>query len=335
MFLNKLRSQIGRVMLTALCVAYGSAMALAGVGVSAPANGATVGSPVHFVASAASGAPITGMRIYVDGQSVFATGAARLDTYIGMSSGKHLAVVQAWDATGAVMKSYVNLQVGTTSSSSAAVPVSGSNLRTNVEQMRGWETCSRCAGEGGTGPATPHYVAYGISSPSMDGQSAQFTNAGTVSYSDAIWWRQLGANDGAAHFVYDLYFYVKDPAAAQALEFDVNQSTGGRKYIFGTQCGVNHDHQWDVWGNNRWIPTGVGCSINAYSWNHLTWEFYRENGTVHYVSVTLNGQKAYVNRAYGSIPSGVHEVNVAFQMDQTIVHRTFSAWLDKVSLTQW
>jgi hypothetical protein len=201
--------------------------------------------------------------------------------------------------------------------------------------MTGWDTCSRCAGKYGTGPATPHYIAYNISSPSMDGRSVKFTNAGTVAYSNAIWWKQLGARDASTHFVYDLYFYIKDVGASQALEFDVNQSVGGRRYIFGTQCGINYNRQWDVWGNNRWNPTGIGCSVKPYSWNHFVAEFYRANGKVSYVAVTLNGSKHYINRSYGSISSGARDLNAAFQMDQTSAHRTYDAWLDKITLKHW
>lgn len=203
---------------------------------------------------------------------------------------------------------------------------------TKIESMQGWETCSSCAGEGGTGPATPHWVQYNVASPSIDGSSAQFTNAGTVPFSNAIWWRQLGANAGAANFVYDLYFYINDTAAAQVLEFDVNQSVGGKKYIWGTECGIAWDRQWFVWGNNRWNATGIGCNALPSSWNHLTLEFSRANGGVNFVAVTLNGQKNYINRSYAPIGSGVNEINVAFQMDQSVLHRTFSTWLDNVSL---
>lgn len=333
---NIFRSVLLRAAFAALSLAAASVVATAGVNVSSPANGATVSSPAHVVASASASRPISAMRIYVDGKSSYTVYKAYLDTYISMSSGWHSVVVQAWDTGGAVYKSSRSVNVsGTPSSGSTTSSYSGGVLHTNIDSMTGWTTCERCAGEGGTGPATPHYVVYNISSPSMDGRSAKFTNAGTVSYSDAIWWRQLGANDGHSHFVYDLYFYIKDVAAAQALEFDVNQSAGGRKYIFGTQCGVNHDHQWDVWGNGRWNPTGVGCSVKPYAWNHLVAEFYRANGQVHYVAVTLNGNKHYINRTYGSIGSGAREINVAFQMDQTIVHRTFDTWLDKVTLRHW
>ena len=40
----------------------------------------------------------------------------------------------------------------------------------------------------------------------------------------ALWWKQLTPNSKATHFVYDAYSYRKDPTAAQALEFDVNQT---------------------------------------------------------------------------------------------------------------
>jgi hypothetical protein len=217
----------------------------------------------------------------------------------------------------------------------ASIAASAGSTFSSIDHMTGWQTCARCAGPHGTGPATPHYVAYNIKSPSMDGRAIQFTNAGTVAYSDAIWWKQLGANSRATHFTYDLYFYIKNPAASLALEFDINQSVGGRKYVFGTQCGHNYDHQWDVWGNRRWNRTGVGCSVRAYAWNHLIVEGYRSNGVVHLTAITLNGGKHYVNRAYGAVGSGASEINVAFQMDQTSRHITHSVWLDKVKLTYW
>src|SRR5205085_1499519 len=64
----------------------------------------TSGSPVHFVASASSTAPIMAIRIYVDYVSVYTNSASSLDTFIPMSVGIHNVVVQAWDATGAVFK---------------------------------------------------------------------------------------------------------------------------------------------------------------------------------------------------------------------------------------
>lgn len=96
-----------------------TAISSAGVTVSSPTNGSTVGSPVHVVASASSTHPITAMRIYVDNVSVFVTSSGNIDTSVAMSAAKHNVVVQAWDSSGAVFKTAVSITV------SGSTPVSG------------------------------------------------------------------------------------------------------------------------------------------------------------------------------------------------------------------
>jgi phosphatidylinositol-3-phosphatase len=83
-----------------------------GVTVCSPTSGSTVASPAHVSAAAKSSlASITGMRVYVDGISVYATNAASINTYISMATGTHSMVVQAWDATGAVYKNSLSIKV--------------------------------------------------------------------------------------------------------------------------------------------------------------------------------------------------------------------------------
>ena len=87
--------------------------AFAGVTVSSPANGATVTSPVHVVASAASStsASITTTRIYQDNVRVYQVHTNRINTYLTMNVGAHNLTVQAWDATGKVYKTRHNITV--------------------------------------------------------------------------------------------------------------------------------------------------------------------------------------------------------------------------------
>jgi hypothetical protein len=307
-----------------------------GVTVTSPTNGATVNSPVHFTASARSSYPITAMRIYVDGTSVYAVNAASLDTYVNIGGGTHNVVVQAWDQAGKVFKSLLTLTVA---SSGGGTAPSGAKTYSQIEQMSGWENCTVCAGIGANGPVAKYSMTQGFGNPSMDGNSAQFWIGGSTPYSDALWWKQLGGNSAPTHFVYDLYFYIKTPQVAQALEFDVNHSVGGKKYIMGVQCDVKTSHQWDVWDGaaKKWAPTGIACPAPpAYQWNHLVEEFYHDNtGKVTFVAITLNGVKHYVNRTYWSQSSGVSEVNVAFQMDGDYKQTPYSTWLDQVKLTYW
>jgi hypothetical protein len=307
----------------------------AGVTVTSPMNGATVGSPVNLVASARSAYPITGMRIYVDHVDSYATAAASLNTALPMSPGQHYVVVQAWDSTGAVFKTPVTINVTSTSN----VP-SYATVITNIDQLTGWESCTTCAGAGGAGPNASYSMSQFVGSPSMDGASAQFSIGGSIPYSNALWWKQLGGNNAATHFVYDLWFYLTQPQNAQALEFDVNQSAGGYKYIFGTQCDIRHTGQWEIWDGaaKAWRQTGVACPVPAANtWHHLVEEFQRDsNGLATFVSITLDGVKYNINQTSWSIGSSVSsEINVAFQMDGDYAQHPYSAWLDKVTLSYW
>ena len=317
----------------------------AGVTVSSPAAGSTSGSPVPFVASATSTHPITAMRIYVDNISVYLVSASSLSTSVTMSAGTHSVVVQAWDSTGAVFKTPLTLTVSGTTPSPTPTPTptgfpappSTAVVKSNIDQMTGWASCTVCAGANANGPVATYSMVENQASPSLDGASAKFSISGTTPYSDALWWKQLGAADTATHLKYDVDFYITNPGVAQALEFDNNQSNGVHKFIFGTQCNIKGGH-WDVWGNasGNWLSTGIACSVpTAFVWHHLTWEFQRTSTNVIFVGFTYDGVTHYVNRSYPARSSTVHEMNVAFQMDGDFAMHAYSTWLDRVTLTYW
>ncbi len=208
---------------------------------------------------------------------------------------------------------------------------------TNIEKMSGWESCTVCAGKAGNGPIIQYSMKAGITNPSMGTKSTQFSVGGNKPYGAALWWKQLGGKPSASHFVYDLYFYIKNPSVSQALEFDVNQSVKSKKYIFGTQCNLKGSHAWDTWSKAaRWKSTGIGCSVSAFKWHHLVWEFQRTSDSkVKFVSVTYDGVKKYVNKVVDPQSSGVSELNVAFQMDGNSSMTSYQTWLEKVSLNYW
>jgi hypothetical protein len=208
----------------------------------------------------------------------------------------------------------------------------------NLDQKTGWQSCTVCAGTGGSGPSASFSSSL-TSSPSMDGTSRKFSIGGSTKYANALWWKQLGANSGASHFVYDLYYYMKTPSAPQALEFDVNQSRSGKKFIFGTECDFNGTHTWRVYDayNHVWRSTSIACNRpKAYTWNHLVLEFSRTStGKTGFITVTINGYKHYFNRSYSPRSSSSSEINVAFQEDLNGSATDYSVWLDKVKLTYW
>jgi hypothetical protein len=203
-----------------------------------------------------------------------------------------------------------------------------------IQRLSGWQSCGGCAGRGGTGASSSHSMTRFVSSPSLSGASARFSISSGRPFANALWWKQLGRNDGITNFAYDLFFFINNPGASQALEFDVNYADGRHRWIFGTQCNIAGG-QWDIYGNaaGRWRSTGIGCARpRANTWHHLVWEFRRSGNQVVFVAFTYDGVRHTVNRAFPARASGVHELNVAFQMDMTRSHTAYSTWLDNVTL---
>ncbi len=229
------------------------------------------------------------------------------------------------------------------SSGQPSVPA-GAAAYSDIQSKPGWQACTArrngapCAS--GRGNAV-FSLAQGVKSPSMDGQAAQFSLRGPVGYSNVLWWNQLGGNDGAHNFVYELYVYLTQPNAPQSLEFDINQSVAsdGRKYIFGTECDLKASHLWHNWDTAHavWRNTSVPCTpFPAYTWNHLVLQFQRtSNDQILFVSVTINGVTHYFNNRFAPEPISADELNVAFQMDGNAAQTPYSVWLDKVTLRAW
>jgi hypothetical protein len=210
----------------------------------------------------------------------------------------------------------------------------------NVDQMSGWEFCTVCAGPGGNGPSAVFSLWQWQPSPSLDGASARFNLAGRIPYSDALWWKQLTPMPAAHNFQYDFWVYLTNPSAPQALEFDVNQSVNGKKFIFGTECDFKSTHRWRIWDSYHatWVTTSLSCGpFQAYSWNHFTLELQRTwNDQVFFIDVVINGQRYYFNRIFSpKYNVSASELNVAVQLDGDYRQTPYSIWVDKMTLNYW
>ncbi|HKW76814.1 MAG TPA: hypothetical protein VJN64_14885 [Terriglobales bacterium] len=223
-----------------------------------------------------------------------------------------------------------------------APPNANSKIVGSIQALPGWTWCtarlngSACASGAGNAISS---IQQNQASPSTDKKSAKFNIAGRTGYSNALWWKSIGANSNSAHFAYDLWFYIDRPDVSEALEFDVNQSFGGIRYTWGTECSFKNTGKWDIWdpAGFKWIPTNIDCTpFSANAWHHLVWQFERANHQVHYVSLTIDNQ---------TIPVDIYkdpqtnwksdDVNVAFQMDGDIRQDPYNVWLDQITLTQW
>ena len=229
----------------------------------------------------------------------------------------------------------------------------------NLQNQKGWRgfalmpskylICSSCSG---TGAKINWYRKTGITSPSLSGKAAEHHIGGSTSFADVLWNNHIigdfssqGIHDYSHtlvptlhNFVYDVHFYVKNLPVSQALEFDINQFTGGKSFIWGHECRLSGGHEWDTWNNvkKHWVPTGVPCYPKNNAWNHLVIKVQRTSGgKLLFKSITLNGKTAILNISRSPNTTSWHGVTINYQQDLNRYATDYSIWLDKVNFTYW
>ena len=205
----------------------------------------------------------------------------------------------------------------------------------NIDTTTGWGSCTGCAGGGSN---AVYRMIQGVASPSLDGAAAQFFVGGTTPFSHGLWWKRLGSNTTATNFVLDMYYYIKEPAKSQGLEFAVNQLKDNKWYKFSTQCTWG-SNQWRLWNSKDggWVSSGVACVRPApNTWTHVIFEYARQNGKAVFVSITVNGKKNYVNKSfYPQSKSGSGSVGMHFQLNGNSKQDDYYVWADKMNVTIW
>src|SRR5579871_1456326 len=310
--------------------------------VSSPTDGGTVTSPATVVASASPKNPIFFMRVYVDQLAIYFTFTNSINAQLFIAPGQHTLEVWAEDNKGytsaTILKITVSSQVQTAISS--------------IQDMPGWQSCGAlfppasgragqiCAAGHGTPQST---MTQNVSSPAMDGKSAQFSMGGPWSnctsppaYCNMLYFNPVAGGNNVSHFTYDLYFYIDNPNASQALEFDINQTFGGNRWVWGSECNFNGSKKWDIWDDvNGWTPTVFDCKpFPANTWIHLIWNVERVGNQVHYISLTVGDQTYNVDTYFNNQTDWtLEEIDVAFQMDGNYREEPYNVWLDEVNLT--
>jgi hypothetical protein len=293
------------------------------------------------VASASPKNPIFFMRVYVDQLAMYFTYTNSINTQLFVAAGQHTVEVMAEDTSGYISATIVNVTVTT----QAQTTISG------IQNMPGWQTCAGDfpAGSGRAGqvcasgnPNPPTFsMKQGQPSPAMDGQSAQFSISGPNGYSNQLSFNAIAGGNNVSHFIYDLYFYIDNPAAPQALEFDINQTFGGTRWVWGSECNFKGETppMWDIWddGTGIWRETNVPCDVfPANTWIHLIWTVERVGDQVHYISLQVGNQVYNVDTYYNDQPDWtLEEIDVAFQMDLAQPPVPYNVWLDEVNLTAY
>lgn len=307
--------------------------------VTSPTAGASTTSPINVVASATPTNPLLFMRVYVDSLAVYFTFDNSINTQIFLGTGAHTVTVMAEDQKGYI--SATPIQVNITSQVQTTI--------SSIQAMPGWQSCSATfpSGSGRAGQICAAGIGTAVSTitenqatPAMDGNSAKFTLSGPTPYSNMLYFNPVAGGNNVSHFTYDLYFYIDNPTAAQALEFDINQTFGGNRWVWGSECNFNGSGKWDIWNdapNTGWVPTSIPCNpFPANTWTHLVWQVERVGNQVHYISLTVGDQTYNVDTYYPyQADWTLEEIDVAFQMDGNYIQEPYNVWLDEVKLTAY
>jgi len=329
-----------------------------GVSVSSPASGSTVGSPVHFVATAGSTSCAKGvasMGIYkAPYQLAYTVSGTKLDTYLSLSAGSYTANVTQWDYCGGAATKAVSFTVS--ASATSKISTTGKTFY-NVQASNGWsghgelppvyDMCSSCSGVAWS-------MTRGISSPSMDGKATKYSISGTRPYADVLWNNHVigdGSTQGVSdsshtlvnklhNFTYDAYFYGSNLGVAENIEFDIGQFFSGMQFMFGTQCQVINGAVWGVWdsAHGHWVSTKIPCRPKNNAWNHVVIQFQRtSDNRLLYKSFTLNGVTSTLNWSYGhaSAPGNWWGVAVNFQLDGNYNLADYSVYVDKMNISYY
>lgn len=105
--------------------------AFAGVSVSAPSNGSTVQSPVHYIASSTSSCSkgVASMGIYTaNSQLAYTTQGHTLNTDLNLSPGTYHTVVEEWDYCGGATTTPITITVSHASGVQVSSPANGGTV---------------------------------------------------------------------------------------------------------------------------------------------------------------------------------------------------------------
>ena len=120
------------------------------------------------------------------------------------------------------------------------------------------------------------------------------------------------------------------------MEFDINQHTGGKRFIWGHECRIAGGHEWDTWDNvnKHWVKSGIPCNPLSNAWNHLVIQVSRTaDDRLQFKSITLNGVTRTVNRFDHPSATTWYGMTINYQMDGDSKQEPYTVYLDKVSFS--
>jgi hypothetical protein len=220
-------------------------------------------------------------------------------------------------------------------------PSAGTTVLDNVEDTRTWLTCGNCGNNFATGPTAGYSFTPGITTPSEDGTSTQFSITATVPYTNAYFYQEhtpVSSQINALTYEFDLYIPPGMESLSQAIEFECQQVVGGWVYNFGWQAeyGPNIWRIFD-YGLKRWDSTPVTFTpFTPGKWHHIMAEYHNNltTHTVYHDALTVDGVRYPVNITHAAFNSGGRDqFTNAVQLDSNSSAKPYSIYVDRMRIT--
>jgi len=228
----------------------------ASVTVSSPANGASVTSPVHYVASATTSTcskGVASMGIYIDDKLTYVVDAASMNTSLSFTPGSYSTVVEEWDKCGGATYTPVNITVtsGGTPQSDVVVttPAPNSTVTSPVTYQASASTSTCSKGVASMGVYVDNKLTYVTDSTTLN---TQITMAAGAEHTVVEEWDKCG---GAAYTTINLTVssgansiksIAVTPSAASFAMGATQQFTATATYTSGTTANVSSSATWTV-----------------------------------------------------------------------------------------
>lgn len=319
-------------------------VASAQVTISSPAAGSTVGSPFHVGATARSAHPITAMRIYLDNNSVYYVRASQISTSVSAAKGTHNIVVQAWDSSGAVLKTPITITVGSSTTPPSPTPSptpTATHVINEIQQATGWRTCGACGNTGGTGDLATYSMIRGIGYPTLSGSSAEFKIGGTAPYANAYWYFEHTPLTRAFKYLkyeFDLYVPEGLENAPQAIEWECQQKLGGYTYNFAWQA-LYAGNRWRVFNYTKRVWEDAGIALTRFSpgtWHHIIAEYHNDSVAhiTYHDALTIDGIRHALHIQHAATPgTNSSEFENAFQLDLNGKPTPYHVFVDNMKIS--
>lgn len=284
------------------------------------------------------------MRIYLDNASVYLVNASQISTSVSAAKGTHHVVVQAWDSTGAVLKTPLTITVGSTPAPTPTptpAPTPKGTVLNEIQQATGWLTCGACGNTGGDGALATYSMVRGIGFPTLSGSSAEFKIGGTNPYANAYWYLRHQPVYKAFRYLryeFDLYIPAGSENAPQAIEFECQQKLGGYTYNFAWQA-VYPGNRWRVFDFTKRVWQDAGVALVRFTpgtWHHIVAEYHNDpvTHTVFHDALTVDGVRHILNIKHAATPGAKStSFTNAFQLDLNGKPTPFNVFVDNMKIT--